>query len=124
MNDSFVSALTRGGLRKEPAKLAVATATSGEDEALAIAFAGGAAAGGRSTTDAFDGGEDEDFAKAAHGGGTTTRRGFASAVAGYRLFAGGAVAPATSDEDEAFAKALVAGGATTTRRGTKDAFAG
>ena len=79
-----------------------------EDEALAIAFAGG---------------EDEDFAKAALRDGTTTARGFASAVTGFGLFAGSGVALATSDEDEAFAKALVAGGATTTRRGRKDASA-
>ena len=104
MDDSFVSALTRGGLRKEPAKLAGATATSDEDEALAIAFAGGAAAGGRSTTDAFDGGEAEDFAKAALGGGTRTGRGFANAVAGYELFAGSALFLAPGIEDEAFAK--------------------
>ena len=83
VNDSFVSALTRGGLRKEPANLAGATAT----------------------------------------GGTTNGLGFANAVAGYGLFAGSVVAPATSDEDEAFAKALVAGRVTTTRRDTKDAFA-
>ena len=55
VDDSFVSALTRGRLRKEPAKLA-----------------GGAAAGARSTTDAFDGGEAEDFAKDALGGETTS----------------------------------------------------
>ena len=80
VDDSFVSALTRGGLRKEPAKLAGATATSDEDEALAIAFAGGAAAGGRSTTDAFDGGEAEDFAKVALGGETTSAAVLPSAV--------------------------------------------
>ena len=43
-----------------------------------------------------------DFATAALGGATKTPRGLASAVAGYGLSAGSTVAPATSDEDEAF----------------------
>ena len=63
------------------------------------------------TTPSFDGGEDKAFAKAALGGVTTHGRGFASAVAAYRLFACIAmVDPATNDED-------VAGG-------VKDTFAG
>ena len=114
------------GRRNEDSNLASflggssAAALSGAtSEALAIAFAGGAAAGGRSTTDAFDGGEDEDFAKAALVGRTTNGRGFANAVTGYGLFE----CTGTSDEDAVFAKALVAGGGNTTRRGTRDAFA-
>ena len=57
-------------------------------------------------------------------GGTTNGRRFANADAGFGLFAGTVVPPATSAEDEAFAKGLLAGRGTTNRRGTKDAFAG
>ena len=52
-------------------------------------------------------------------GGTTNGRLFAHADAAFGLFAGPFVAPATSAEDEAFAKGLLGGRGT-----TKDAFAG
>ena len=51
--------------------------------------------------------------------GTTNGRLFAHADAAFGLFAGPFVAPATSAEDEAFAKGLLGGRGT-----TKDAFAG
>ena len=59
------------------------------------------------------------FAGATATGGTTNGRLFANADAAFGLFDGPFVAPATSAEDEAFAKGLLGGRGT-----TKDAFAG
>ena len=66
--------------------------------------------------------ENDASAKAGLLGGTRTGRGFANEFAGYELFAGTLVTPATTDEDGAPANTAFGGGVTN-RGGTKDAFA-